>query len=122
MHLQHRLILNSAFSPLHICIIPCDYSSPLWNKHEQFLVISENSRILSLYDMNPTYDNDNIRLIDEILLDTEPKYIGLANNDLSVLLIRNLFHIAIYKRMDNPTISSPTHQRRSFLCRTDSFL
>jgi hypothetical protein len=34
-----------------------------------------------------------------MILDTEPEYIGFANNDLSILLIRNLFHIAICKRM-----------------------
>jgi len=105
MTLQHRLILNSTFSPLHICILPFDYSSS-WNGEEQFLVIFEKSKILSLYNINPTDNNDNIQLINEIILDTEPEYIGFANNDLSILLIRNLFHIAIYKQM-NINISSP---------------
>jgi hypothetical protein len=105
MTLQHRLILNSTLSPLHICILPCDYSSS-WNEEEQFLVIFEKSKILSLYNINPIDNNDNIQLINEIILDTEPDYIGFANNDLSTLLIRNLFHIAIYKQM-NTNVSSP---------------
>ena len=115
MNLQHRLILNSTFSPLRICRIPCDYSSISWNQQEQFLIIFEESKVLTLYDVNPTKDNDHIQLIDEITLDTEPKNIGFVNNDLSILLLRNLFHIAIYKQTNNTN-----HQRRSFLCRTDN--
>jgi len=110
MSLQHRFILNSTFCPLHICILPCDYSSS-WNKQEQFLIIFHKNKILSLYNINPINDNDKIQLINEIILDTEPEYIGFANNNLSILLIRNLFHIAIYKQMNNPNTSLPIGQR-----------
>jgi hypothetical protein len=101
MCLQHRFIFNSSHCPLRICMIPCDYSS-LWNEREQFLLIYENSKILSLYDFNSLTDNDDkMQLIDEITLDTEPEYIAFANRDLSILLLRNHFDIAIYKQLNN---------------------
>jgi hypothetical protein len=109
MNLQYRFILNSTFRPLHICMLPCDYSSSSWNEQEQFLIIFEKSKLLSLYHINPT---DQIQLIDEIVLNTEPEYIGFANNNLSILLIRNLFHIAIYQQMDT-NISLPIRHHRS---------
>jgi hypothetical protein len=98
MHLQHRLRLNSNLCPLRLCMIPYsgDYSS------EQFLLIYDNSKILSLYDYDPLNDNDDkIQLIDEITLDTEPLFIGFVNNDRTILLLRNHFDIAIYKHINN---------------------
>jgi hypothetical protein len=93
MCLQNRFTLNSNLCPLYLCMIPCDYS------FEQFLLIYEKSKILSIYNFN---DNDNkIQLINEINLDTEPEYIGFVNNNQSILLLRNHFDIAIYKHMNN---------------------
>ena len=103
MKLEHCLILNTSYSPLRICMIP--YNDSASSQQEQLIVISEKSKTLSLYDINPINDNDTIQLIDEMVLDTEPEYIGFANNDLSILLIRNLFHIAICKRItDNANL------------------
>lgn len=99
MILQHRFLLNSTHCPLHICMLPCDYSSS-WNEHEQILIIFKKRKILTLYDINPQNPNDKIQLIDEMNLDSEPEYIGFADNNLSILLIRNLFHIAIYKQLN----------------------
>ena len=116
MQLQHRFIPNSALCPLRICMIPCDYSSS-WKEEEQFLLIYQQSKFLSLYNCNE--NEEKIRLIDEIILDTEPEYIGFVNNDSSILLLRNLFHIAIYKQMNSPhpssNLLSPLGQRSSFL-------
>lgn len=100
MILQYRFLLNSIYCPLHICLLPCDYSST-WNEHEQFLTIFQKNKTLSLYDINTQNANDKIQLIDEMYLDSEPEYIGFVNNNLSTLLIRNLFHIAIYKQLNN---------------------
>ncbi|CAF0955042.1 unnamed protein product [Rotaria sordida] len=68
------------------------------NQQEQSIIISQKSKTLSRYDINPINDYNKIHLIDEMILDTELEYLGFANNDLSILLIRNLFHIAIYKQ------------------------
>ncbi|CAF4604806.1 unnamed protein product [Rotaria sp. Silwood1] len=99
MNLQHRLLLNTLYCPLHIFLIPYDYSS-ISNQQEQCIIIFQKSKILSLYNIN----NNKLELINEIILDIEPEYLGFATNDLSILLIRNLFHIAIYKRINNNTI------------------
>lgn len=100
MNLQHYLTLNTSFCPLRIYIIPQDYLS-VENPQEQFMIISPRSKTLSLYGITSTNNNDKIQLNDEIILDTEPEYVRFLNNDLSNLLIRNLFHIAIYRRKNN---------------------
>ncbi|CAF4301385.1 unnamed protein product, partial [Rotaria sordida] len=86
MNLQHRLVLNIFHCPLRIFIIPRDYSSAS-NQQEQCIIISQKSKTLSLYDINPINDYNKIHLIDEMIHDTELEYLGFANNDLSILLI-----------------------------------
>ena len=102
MTLTYRFQLNSTCAPpLRICVVPSDYSSMEESQQEKFLLIYQNRKILSFFDLNFSRMNEEkIQLIDEILLETEPEHIGFAFNDPSILLLRTPFHIAIYQQID----------------------
>lgn len=114
MDLLHRFLLNSSRCPLRICMIPMDYSSTDGNAQEQFLIIYQKSRILSFYHLNfDEIQEEKVRLIDEITLETEPEYIGFAFNDPSMIMLRTPFHISIYKQTSHPLSEQVSIGQRS---------
>ena len=78
-------------------MIPMDYSSYA-SAYEQFLVISKKSRLLSLYQINANVDSHVVQVIEDMPVESEPECLGFANNDSSLLLVRNLFSISVYKQ------------------------
>ena len=97
MKLQYCFELSPSQCPLRLCVIPTDYSSSV-SAYEQFLVISKNSKLVSLYRINAIEDQYLVQFVDEMQVESEPTCLGFASNDSSLLLVRNLFSIAVYKQ------------------------